>query len=264
MSEEDQSKSEKSEGGLLDRVKGTFSGGNDEKSGESGGSGGESSSKEGESRIEQVRSALRSLGAGETDGFIEALDDDVAWNAPSGERFPGGGNLKGREEVREKHIGVIPDRFEEFGFEPRVFLEGEDRDDDFVVVLGAYRGKADSGEIDAPAVQVWQFTGSGQAKKVDVYADSADFPQASAGGGGDDASAEEKSSSSSSSDESSSSSSSEEPSSSSSSDESSSSSSSDESSSSSSSDESSSSSSSSDEPSWTRPRSSTGDEEEHT
>ena len=50
-----------------------------------------------------VRGALRAFGEGEFDKFLEVLHEDVTWEAPGG-NFPGGADLEGRDEVRDKYV----------------------------------------------------------------------------------------------------------------------------------------------------------------
>src|SRR4051812_32373841 len=50
-----------------------------------------------------VRGALKAFGEGDHDAFLDALKEDVAWEAP-GNNFPGGEELLGRDEVREGFI----------------------------------------------------------------------------------------------------------------------------------------------------------------
>ena len=122
-----------------------------------------------------VRGALRAFGAGEFDQFLDALKDDVSWQAPGG-NFPGGESLQGREEVRGKFIDTAFRTYTEFGFIPESYLDAGD--ENAVVVFGRFAGDGvDGGSVDVDAVQVWQFDGT-EADLVRIYTDSAEFPEA--------------------------------------------------------------------------------------
>ena len=122
-----------------------------------------------------VRGALRAFGAGEFDQFLDALKEDVGWQAPGG-NFPGGESLEGREEVRAKFIDTAFRTYTEFGFIPESYLDAGD--ENAVVVFGRFAGDGvDGGSVDVAAVQVWQFDGT-EADLVRIYTDSAEFPEA--------------------------------------------------------------------------------------
>src|SRR5215212_5702994 len=121
-----------------------------------------------------VRGALRAFGEGEHDAFIDALQEDVKWEAPGGE-FPGGGDLEGREDVKEKFVGDAGRTFTSFGFVPDNFV---DTDDGAVIVIGRFTGEgAEGATVDTPGVQIWQFGRGTEAELVRIYADGAAFPE---------------------------------------------------------------------------------------
>jgi ketosteroid isomerase-like protein len=133
------------------------------------------SAAEDEGNVGIVRGALRAFGAGEFDQFLDALKEDVTWEAPGG-NFPGGDMLEGRDEVRGKYIDTTFRTYTEFGFIPESFLDAGD--DNAVVVFGRFAGDGvDGGSVDVAAVQVWQFKGT-EAEFVRIYTDSAEFPEA--------------------------------------------------------------------------------------
>jgi ketosteroid isomerase-like protein len=122
-----------------------------------------------------VRGALRAFGEGDMDGFVDALKDDIMWENPEGDNFPGSGDLSGPEEVRERFIGDVGRTYTSFGFRPESFLETDH--EDAVVVIGRFEGEGVTGDgVDTPGVQVWGFTGS-EVTHVRVFADSACFPE---------------------------------------------------------------------------------------
>src|SRR4051812_34054668 len=128
-----------------------------------------------EGRVAVVREALQAFGSGDFDGFLGQMDDKVEWEGPKGENFPGGSTLSGREEIEEKFIGDVRRSYVTFGFTPSTWLEADDRD--WVVVIGAFQGEGlnGKGEIEEPAVQVWEFH-NGKVATVRIFADSGAFP----------------------------------------------------------------------------------------
>jgi ketosteroid isomerase-like protein len=120
-----------------------------------------------------VRGALRAFGQGEHDQFLDALKEDVTWEAPK--EFPGGESLDGRDEIKDQFIGDCGRTFTAFGFAPEKFLDADD--ENAVVVFGTFTGEGvDGAGVEEPGVQVWQFSGS-EAEHVRIYTDSAAFPQ---------------------------------------------------------------------------------------
>jgi ketosteroid isomerase-like protein len=126
-------------------------------------------------RAEAVEEALKAFGQGDVDRFLEAFSDDVTWSGPKGENFPGAGNHDGRDAIREAFVRDVERSFASFGFRPDHFLGAPD--EDIVVAVGAFTGEGVKGEgqLDAPAVQVWEFDGD-KVVAVDIYTDSAAFP----------------------------------------------------------------------------------------
>jgi ketosteroid isomerase-like protein len=126
-------------------------------------------------KIGVVRGALKAFGEGDMDAFADALKDDVMWENPEGENFPGCGDLSGPQEVREKFIGDVGRTYTAFGFRPESFLETDQ--EDAVVVIGRFEGEGVEGDnVDTPGVQVWGFTGS-EVTHVRVFTDTAAFPE---------------------------------------------------------------------------------------
>lgn len=119
-----------------------------------------------------VRGSLRAFGEGDFDAFLDALKEDVAWEAPRG-NFPGGSETDGRQGVKDRFIADIGRTYTQFGFVPDSFLDAED--ENAVVVMGRFVGEGTAGAtVDAPAVQVWQLSGS-EAELIRIYTDSAMF-----------------------------------------------------------------------------------------
>jgi ketosteroid isomerase-like protein len=128
-----------------------------------------------DTRAAIVRGALQAFGDGDFDGFTDALKDDVMWENPEGDNFPGGGDLSGPEEVREKYIGDVGRTYTSFGFRPESFMETDH--EKAVVVIGRFQGEGVEGDtVDTPGVQIWGFKGS-EVTHVRVFADSAAFPE---------------------------------------------------------------------------------------
>src|SRR3954468_22372926 len=125
-------------------------------------------------RVGIVRGALRTLGEGDTDGFLDALRHDVVWEAPSGGHFPGGGEQLGRDAVKSEFIENAGRTFTGFGFTPESFVDAEDVD--AVIVIGRFEGEGVEGDrLDEPGIQVWEFQGNAVAR-VRIFPDSAGFP----------------------------------------------------------------------------------------
>ncbi len=132
------------------------------------------SAADADGNVGTVRGALRAFGAGEFDQFLDALQEDVSWEAPSGD-FPGGGDLEGRKALKDKFIADIGRTYTEFGFVPENFV---DTDDGAVLVVGRFTGEAaESDALDVPGVQIWQFGRSTEAELIRIYTDSAAFPE---------------------------------------------------------------------------------------
>lgn len=129
-----------------------------------------------EGRIQVVRDALQAFGSGDFDAFLDSMDENVEWEAPKGDNFPGATTLTGRKAIEEQFIGDVRRSYVSFGFTPGTWLESEDRD--WVVVIGAFEGEGlnAQGAIEEPAVQVWEFH-QGKVANIRIFADSAAFPE---------------------------------------------------------------------------------------
>ena len=126
-------------------------------------------------RVGIVRGALQAFGSGDMDGFLDALKDDAPFECPEGENFPGAGEHKGPDEVKETFVADVGRTYTSFGFEPELFVEADD--DDAVIVFGSFVGDGAEGDnVDTRAVQVWEFKGN-TVEAVRIYADSAEFPE---------------------------------------------------------------------------------------
>jgi ketosteroid isomerase-like protein len=126
-------------------------------------------------RVGIVRGALRTFADGDMDGFLDALREDVIWEAPNGGHFPGGGEQEGRDAVRKEFIENAERTFTSFGFRPESFVDADDVD--AVIVIGRYEGDGVQGDrLDEPGVQVWEFQGNAVAK-VRIFTDTAGFPE---------------------------------------------------------------------------------------
>jgi ketosteroid isomerase-like protein len=121
-----------------------------------------------------VRGALRAFADGDMDGFLDALREDVIWEAPGGGHFPGGGEHEGRETVRDEFIADVGRTYTAFGFVPDSFVDADEAD--AVIVIGSFAGEGvEGGRLDEPAVLIWDFQGNAIAR-VRVFTDTAGFP----------------------------------------------------------------------------------------
>jgi len=128
-----------------------------------------------DSRTGVVRGALKAFGQGDMETFVDALKDDVHWENPEGDNFPGSGEMSGAAEVRESFIGDVGRTYTSFGFRPESFLETDH--EDAVVVIGRFEGEGvEGGSLNSPGVQVWGFEGT-EVTHVRVFADTAAFPE---------------------------------------------------------------------------------------
>src|SRR3954452_19710590 len=119
------------------------------------------SAADADGNVGTVRGALRAFGEGNFDTFLDALEEDVTWEAPGG-NFPGGSELEGCEAIKDKFIADVGRTFSEFGYVPENFI---DTDDGAVVVVGTYKGDGARGDaVEAAAVQIWQFGSSTEAE----------------------------------------------------------------------------------------------------
>jgi ketosteroid isomerase-like protein len=126
-------------------------------------------------KIGVVRGALRAFGEGDMEKFVDALKDDVVWESPEGENFPGAGEHQGPDEVRKSYLGDVGRTYTSFGFRPETFLETDK--EDAVVVIGRFEGDGvEGGNVSTPGVQIWGFTGT-EVTHVRIFADSAAFPE---------------------------------------------------------------------------------------
>jgi ketosteroid isomerase-like protein len=126
-------------------------------------------------RVGIVRGALRTFADGDHDGFIDALRDDVFWEAPGSGSFPGGGEHEGSDAVRKEYIENAGRTFTSFGFRPESFVDADDAD--AVIVIGRFEGEGVEGDkLDEPGVQVWEFQGN-EVARVRIFTDGAAFPE---------------------------------------------------------------------------------------
>ena len=132
------------------------------------------SAADADGNVGTVRGALRAFGEGDFDRFLDALQDDVQWEAPGGD-FPGGSDIDDCAALKDKFLGDIRRTYTQFGFVPENFV---DTDDGAVIVVGRFTGEAAEGDaLDAPAVQIWQFGRSTEAELIRIYTDGAAFPE---------------------------------------------------------------------------------------
>ncbi len=125
-------------------------------------------------RVGIVRGALRTFGEGDTDGFLDALREDVTWEAPPNGNFPGGGEHTGRDAVREEYVANVGRTYTAFGFRPETFVDADDAD--AVIVIGRFEADGVEGDrVDEAGVQIWEFKGNA-VSRVRIFTDTAGFP----------------------------------------------------------------------------------------
>jgi len=129
---------------------------------------------ESDGRVGVVHGALKAFGAGDVDAFLDALGDDVRWEAPEGNGFPGGGSYSGRDAVRDRFVASVKRTYASFGFRPDSFLDVDD--EDAVLTVGRFEAEPVEGRpVDVPAAQLWELKGN-IVERVCIFADSAPFP----------------------------------------------------------------------------------------
>jgi ketosteroid isomerase-like protein len=132
------------------------------------------SAADADGNVGTVRGALRAFGEGNFDAFLDTCKDEVTWEAPGG-NFPGGSELEGCEEIKDKFIGDVGRTFTEFGYIPENFV---DTDDGAVIVVGTFKGDGARGDaVEAPGVQIWQFGSGTEVELIRIFTDSAAFPE---------------------------------------------------------------------------------------
>jgi uncharacterized protein len=102
--------------------------------------------------VDLVRGGYDDFAAGNIDGVIARLHDDVEWVEPGGGNAPSG-TFRGPDSVRDDVFGAVPQNFDDF----TVAVEGVRDEGDTVVISAHFRGRNKSGaELDAEAEHVWQ------------------------------------------------------------------------------------------------------------
>jgi ketosteroid isomerase-like protein len=102
--------------------------------------------------VDLVRGAYDDFNAGNIDGVLAALHEEVEWNEPGGGNSPQG-TFNGPQAVGEGVFAVVPEHFEEF----TVTVEEARDEGDTVVVNSRFKGTNKSGaELDATSVQTWE------------------------------------------------------------------------------------------------------------
>lgn len=132
------------------------------------------SAADADGRVGIVRGALRTFGEGNTEGFLDALLEEVSWAAPAGGNFPGGGEHEGRDAVRQEYVENIGRTYTSFGYRPETFVDADEANT--VIVIGHFEAEGVEGDrVDEPGVQVWEFQGNA-VSRVRIFTDSAGFP----------------------------------------------------------------------------------------
>jgi uncharacterized protein len=100
--------------------------------------------------VDLVRGGYDDFAAGNIDGVIARLHDDVEWVEPGGGNAPSG-TFRGPDSVRDDVFGAVPQNFDDF----TVAVEGVRDEGDTVVISAHFRGRNKSGaELDAEAEHV--------------------------------------------------------------------------------------------------------------
>lgn len=107
-----------------------------------------------EQDVNTVRGAYESFNAGNPQGVIGILGDDVAWTEPGGGNSASG-TFNGPDSVAKDVLSLVPEHFDEFKADAEDFKD----EGDSVVVTGGFKGKSKSGtELDAPFEHTWKLS----------------------------------------------------------------------------------------------------------
>lgn len=124
-----------------------------------------------------VQSFYARLGAGDLDGALALVTDDVRWNDPEG--FPAGGKLRGRAEVKQKVFGKLLSEWKPFGVHVDRIIYGQSTDGATALALGRYSGvfAATGKPIDLAFAHLWTVEG-GRLAAFETFTDTATMRQA--------------------------------------------------------------------------------------
>jgi ketosteroid isomerase-like protein len=107
-----------------------------------------------EQDVSTVRGAYDSFNAGNPQGVIGILGDDVAWTEPGGGNSASG-TFNGPDAVAKDVLSIVPENFDEFSVDAEDFKD----EGDTVVVSGRFKGKSKSGkELDTPFEHTWKMS----------------------------------------------------------------------------------------------------------
>jgi ketosteroid isomerase-like protein len=119
--------------------------------------------------VDVIRAAHDAFLAGDIEGVLGALDDDIVWTVS--ESLPYGGTFNGREDVAA-FFGLLPEYYESIELHPTLLLEGAD----LVMDVGTMKGKGKLGGEDAAFevryCLVWRMRG-GKAIEMEEFSDTA-------------------------------------------------------------------------------------------
>ena len=122
-----------------------------------------------EQDVETVRGAYDEFNAGNIDGVITTLADDVAWTEPGGGNSPSG-TFNGPDAVAKSVFPTVGENFDEFVCKGEEFTD----EDGKIVVTGRFTGKNKNGaELDATFTHTWEMR-DGKVAKFDNDVDDRD------------------------------------------------------------------------------------------
>ena len=100
-----------------------------------------------------ARKAYEDFNAGNPEGVLALIADEVEWVEPGGGNSPSG-TFTSPQSVGQDVFAKIPENFDEFSADPENF----DEQGDTVVVTGRFKGKNKSGaELDSAFTHTWRF-----------------------------------------------------------------------------------------------------------
>jgi uncharacterized protein len=102
--------------------------------------------------VDMVRSAYDDFNAGNVEGVLARLDQEVEWIEPGGGDAPSG-TFSGPDSVRDDVLARLPEQFESFS----CTVEEARDEGDTVVVTAHFTGKSKNGvELDERAEHDWE------------------------------------------------------------------------------------------------------------
>jgi uncharacterized protein len=123
--------------------------------------------------VQLVRSAYDAFNRQDIPAVLATYSESIEWTESGGGRAPAG-TFRGPQAVAKEVFGLVPVNFKEFRADPELFIDAGQH----VVVVGRFRGKANSGAtLDAPFVHVQRLQ-NGKITRFENYVDASLWAEA--------------------------------------------------------------------------------------